>query len=118
MGTIGIRALAGGALSGTEARHPLGMPYVPPIGTAATYGADVEHARLFQPLVDEGYVDSLVEAAFRFVIAEDGVTTALVGVSSIEQLETAAAAVEKGPLPVAALERLGQIWASLAAPSA
>ena len=32
MGSIGVRILAGGALSGTEARHPLSMQDVAPIG--------------------------------------------------------------------------------------
>ncbi|MBI3530768.1 MAG: aldo/keto reductase [Betaproteobacteria bacterium] len=32
IGTIGIRVLAGGALSGVETRHPLAMPSVDPLG--------------------------------------------------------------------------------------
>ena len=41
MGTIGIRVLAGGALSGREERHPLGMQAVEPIGSGSSYKADV-----------------------------------------------------------------------------
>ena len=37
VGTIGIRVLAGGALSGVETRHPLGMPSVDPLGSASSY---------------------------------------------------------------------------------
>jgi len=47
-----------------------------------------------------------VEAAIRFVIANGAVSTALVGYSTLDQLEYAAAAVDKGPLPPAALDRL------------
>jgi aryl-alcohol dehydrogenase-like predicted oxidoreductase len=36
VGTIGIRALAGGALSGRTERNPLGLPVVEPIGRART----------------------------------------------------------------------------------
>jgi len=98
--------LAAGALSGTEVRHPLGSPSVEPIGSGRDYRIDVERARRLEPLVREGFADSLVEAAIRFVIASDAVSTALVGCSTLEQLEYAAAAANKGPLPPAALERL------------
>ncbi len=106
MGAIAIRVLAAGALSGSEERHPLGSPRVEPIGSGRDYRIDVERARRLEPLVREGFAGSLVEAAIRFVIANEAVSTALVGYSTLEQLETAAAAVEKGPLPPAALERL------------
>ena len=106
MGVIAIRVLAAGALSGTEVRHPLGSPSVEPIGSGRDYRIDVERARRLEPLVREGFADSLVEAAIRFVIASDAVSTALVGCSTLEQLEYAAAAANKGPLPPAALERL------------
>ena len=106
MGVIAIRVLAAGALSGVESRHPLGSPSVEPIGSGRDYRVDVERARRLEPLVREGFADSLVEAAIRFVIATDAVSTALVGYSTLEQLEAAAAAVAKGPLPPAALDRL------------
>jgi aryl-alcohol dehydrogenase-like predicted oxidoreductase len=108
VGTIGIRVLAGGALSGAEERHPLGMPSVAPIASGPDYRADVEHARRFARLVSAGYVDSLVEAALRFVIGNDALSTALIGVSSLEQLEYAVACVEKGPLPRAALDEVAE----------
>jgi L-galactose dehydrogenase/L-glyceraldehyde 3-phosphate reductase len=106
MGVIAIRVLAAGALSGAEDRHPLGSPKVDPIGSGRDYGIDVERARRLEPLVREGYADSLVEAAIRYVIAHPAVSTALVGYSTLEQLEYAAAAANKGPLPPAALDRL------------
>ena len=106
MGVIAIRVLAAGAVSATEARHPLGSPSVEPIGSGRDYRIDVERARRLEPLVRDGFADSLVEAAIRFVIACDAVSTALVGYSTLEQLEYAAAAANKGPLPPAALDRL------------
>ncbi len=104
MGTIGIRILAGGALSATEARHPLGMPKVDPLGSANTYAGDVGRARRLESLVGEGYAQSMVEAALRYVISTPTLSTVLVGLSTIDQLEYAAASVNKGPLPQAALE--------------
>jgi aryl-alcohol dehydrogenase-like predicted oxidoreductase len=55
-------------------------------------------------------VGSLVEAAIRFAIAKPEVSTALVGLSNLDQLEQAVAAVERGPLPGEAIERLRQTW--------
>jgi aryl-alcohol dehydrogenase-like predicted oxidoreductase len=112
MGVIAIRVLAAGALSGTEERHPLGSPQVEPIGSGRDYGIDVERARRLEPLVREGFADSLVEAAIRYVIAHPAVSTTLVGYSTLDQLECAAAAANKGPLPPAALDRLAQLQRS------
>src|SRR5271169_3083042 len=111
MGVIAIRVLAAGALSGTEDRHPLGSPSVEPIGSGGSYRTDVKRARRFEPLVHEGFAGSLVEAAIRFAIANDAVSTALVGYSTLDQLEYAAAAVNRGPLPSAALDRLKTLHA-------
>jgi aryl-alcohol dehydrogenase-like predicted oxidoreductase len=113
VGIICIRVLAGGALSGTEARHPLGSSTVQPIASGADYHTDVERARRLEPLVREGYVDSLIEASLRFAIANDAVGTVLVGYSTLEQLEYAATSINKGPLSAAALSRLAELQASL-----
>ena len=106
MGVIAIRVLAAGALSGTEQRHPLGSPSVEPIGSGSSYRTDVGRARRLEPLVREGFADSLIELAVRFAISNDAVSTALVGCSTLEHLEYAAAAANKGSLPREALERL------------
>jgi len=109
MGVIAIRVLAAGALSGTEQRHPLGSPSVEPIGSGSSYRTDVGRARRLEPLVREGFADSLIELAVRFAISNDAVSTALVGCSTLEHLEYAAAAANKGPLPREALERLAAV---------
>ena len=54
VGSIGVRVLAGGALSGSEERHPLGSQNVAPIGSDTDYATDVQHALAFQPLVADG----------------------------------------------------------------
>jgi aryl-alcohol dehydrogenase-like predicted oxidoreductase len=106
MGTIIIRALAGGALSGTTDRHPLAMQDVPPIGSAPDFAADVARAKQLEPLVRDGAAGSLTELGERFVISHPAVSTMLIGYSTLDHLEAAIAAVEKGPLPDAALKRL------------
>ena len=107
MGTIIIRALAGGALSGTTERHPLAMQAVDPIGSAPNFAGDVARARDLEPLVGESGSANLTELAERFVIAHPVVSTMLVGYSTLDHLEAAIAAVNKGPLPQAILKRIG-----------
>lgn len=110
-GVICIRVLAGGALSGTTERHPVAAQSVNPIASEAEYADDVGKAQLFQFLVEEGHVINLVEAAIRFVISHPAVSTALVGVSSLAQLEQAITYANRGPLPQELLEQLPPIWA-------
>jgi L-galactose dehydrogenase/L-glyceraldehyde 3-phosphate reductase len=114
IGTIIIRVAAGGALSGVETRHPIASPPPEPIATGADYATDVRRARRLQPLVDEGHVESLVEASLRFAVGAAGVSTVLLGYSSLDQLEYAARCIEKGPLSAAALGRLRELWRGLA----
>jgi aryl-alcohol dehydrogenase-like predicted oxidoreductase len=107
MGTIVIRALAGGALSGTADRHPLAMQSVPPIGSAPDFAGDVARAGTLEPLVRESGSASLAELAERFVIAHPAVSTMLIGYSTLDHLEAAIAAVNKGALPEAILKKVG-----------
>jgi aryl-alcohol dehydrogenase-like predicted oxidoreductase len=114
MGTIGIRVLAGGALSGNEDRHPLGLPVVEPIGSGGSYAADAARARRLMPMVSEGHAASLTEMGIRFAIAHPALTTTEIGLANMEQLDDAIRAVEKGPLPPAALARLAALQATFA----
>ncbi len=106
MGTIIIRALAGGALSGTEQRHPLAMQSVAPIGSAPDFSGDVARAQALAPLLGDSGSADLTEFAERFVIAHPAVSTMLVGYSTLDHLEAAIAAVNKGPLADAVLKRI------------
>ena len=112
-GTIGIRVLAGGALSGQVARHPTAIPSVAPIASGPDYATDVARARALEPLVAQGHAGSLVEAALRFAITGDAMSTVLIGCSDLPQLDFAAAAVNKGPLSPAALSILNAIWSGV-----
>ncbi len=108
-GVIAIRVLAGGALSGSAARHPIASPPPAPIGSAMNYDADVARARRLAPLVTEGFAASLTEAAARFALSQPAIGTILVGIATPDQFEEALSAVAKGPLPAAALERLSAL---------
>ena len=106
VGVVGIRVLAGGALSGSAERHPIASPAPEPIGSAMSYDADLDRARRLMPLVKDGFAGDLTEAAIRFALSHPAMGTILVGIATPQQFDGALAAAEKGPLPQAALDRL------------
>jgi L-galactose dehydrogenase/L-glyceraldehyde 3-phosphate reductase len=112
VGVIGIRVLAAGALSGTAERHPVASAPPEPIGSARDYATDLERTRRLMPLVTEGYAATLAEAATRFAISHPAMGTILVGIATVEQFQASLAAVQKGPLPEAALSRCSALIAS------
>ena len=69
-----------------------------PIASATNYADDVTAAQRYNWLVAGGHVENLVEAAIRFVLSKPQVSTALVGISNLEQLEAAVAYANRGPL--------------------
>lgn len=111
VGVVGIRVLAGGALSGTSERHPTASPPPAPIGSAHEYGTDLQRAQRLMPLVTEGYAGSLAEAAIRFAMMPPAMGTMLVGMATVEEFQGSLSAVLKGPLPQPALDRLAALTA-------
>ena len=109
VGVVGIRVLAGGALSGSAERHPIASPPPEPIGSAMSYDADIDRARRLVPLVEQGFAASLTEAATRFALSHPAMGTIPVGTATSQQFEDALAAAEKGTLPRAALDRLSAL---------
>jgi aryl-alcohol dehydrogenase-like predicted oxidoreductase len=106
VGVVGIRVLAGGALSGSAERHPIASPAPEPIGSAMSYVADVDRARRLMPLVSQGFATSLTEAATRFALSHPAMGTILVGLATPQEFDASLDAVRNGPLPQAALELL------------
>ncbi len=115
VGSIGVRVLAGGALSGSETRHPLGMPTVDPIGSGRDYATDVKHALRFEPVVAAGHAASLPELAVRYAISNPALSTTEIGIATLDELQQAANAVNKGPLSKAALAEIKDIQTGFAA---
>ncbi|MEO7994045.1 MAG: aldo/keto reductase [bacterium] len=66
-------------------------------------GQYLHRVKRFQRLVKEGVADSIVELALRFCISDPGVTSVIPGLKSPDQVHSAVAAIEKGPLPADAL---------------
>jgi aryl-alcohol dehydrogenase-like predicted oxidoreductase len=115
MGAIGIRALAGGALSGAMARHPIASPPPEPIGSGATYADDVALARRFRALVDQGHAASLPEAAMRFATGNPLIGATLIGIATVEEFDAAVAAVAMGELSPPAQAHLEALREGIAA---
>lgn len=109
VGAIGVRVLAGGALSGNVERHPLGMPLVTPIGSPTDYATDVQRAHAFKPLLDAGVAESLPELAIRYAITNSKLPTTEIGIATLEQLQAAAESVNKGELPADSMDVIRKI---------
>jgi aryl-alcohol dehydrogenase-like predicted oxidoreductase len=65
---------------------------------------------LMESLALRGVSETLSEAAYRFCAFENGMDSVLSGTSSAEHLRANLAAVQKGPLPAATLDRLKQLF--------
>lgn len=109
LGIIAIRVLGGGALSGTRDRHAYATQAPRGLFTSAEYADDLERS---ERLAREAGL-RLPEDAVRFALAVDGVSTAAIGISSVDQVERAAAAAALGPLPADTIRRLREIWKAL-----
>ena len=78
---------------------------------------DVRRALAFKSLVDDGFAESLPELAIRYAISHQMLSTTEIGIATIEQVQGAAAAVEKGQLSAEALSRIREIQRGFAAES-
>lgn len=116
LGTIGIRALAGGALAGRLARHAIAAPNVEPLSwdrrAGKDYVSDVARAARFAGLVEAGAAASLPALAIRYALSTEGLDTFAVGLSSLGQLQEALDAVAAGPLDPGVLDEIARIHSS------
>ncbi len=103
---IAIRVLAAGALAARPDRHPIASPPPSPLITGSTYVEDVERAQRLQGMAAELGLDGTLELALRFALSVSGVATVLVGLSSLEHLESAIRWAERGGLGEPQVERL------------
>jgi L-galactose dehydrogenase/L-glyceraldehyde 3-phosphate reductase len=104
MGVIAIRVLAAGAVSGSSERARLASPGG---GGAMVRGgefeADLRRAQSLADVARRHGLESTVELALRFALAAEGVSTALVGFSDLEQVESALRWAARGPLAAGAV---------------
>jgi aryl-alcohol dehydrogenase-like predicted oxidoreductase len=110
-GVIAIRVYAAGALSARPERHPLGHLPSRPLIPGSDYGDDVERARRLADTARALEMEGVLELGLRFALGAPGVATALVGLSSLDDLEAAIRWSERGPLALDRVERLVEMAA-------
>lgn len=107
VGVINIRVFAAGALAGDVVRHPVAGPIGGrPLVAGAAYADDVARSDGLARLAAELGLESSLELALRFAIGAPGISTVLVGLASLDQLEAALRWNDHGPLDGAAVERV------------
>lgn len=101
MGVFAIRVLAGGALAGQPpSPHTLKTPFFP----LDLYQRDCRRAERLLPLLPSGMTRD--EAAIRFALSHPGITSAIIGLATPEQVEQAARYAAAGPLDAGLWTRL------------
>jgi D-threo-aldose 1-dehydrogenase len=106
MGVLNIRILAGGVLANPQRPDRLFVM------TAATdLDNEVRCAAAVRAALGTGY-GTPAQAALRFVLGNRDLMGRVIGIARIDQLDAAVAAVAQGPLPAAAVSRLGALWAN------
>jgi aryl-alcohol dehydrogenase-like predicted oxidoreductase len=106
MGVLNIRIFAGG---------PLAKPARPERLTVLTSGTDVDNemrcAAAVRAALGTGY-GSPAQTALRFVLGNHDFATRIIGVGDVRDLDEALKAVEAGPLPAEAVDKLERLWAT------
>jgi aryl-alcohol dehydrogenase-like predicted oxidoreductase len=105
MGALGIRVLAAGAAAGPVERHALAGGRQGTLISGTDYDADEQRAERLRPIADELGLEPAA-MAIRFALSKPELSTALVGFSSLDQIDYAVRAAEAGPLPAAAVQRI------------
>ena len=104
---IVLKVLESGALSGASQPHPTSDLARRPRGSFAD---DARRARALRFLVRPG--QTMVQAAIRFALQKPNIGVVLVGFSSVDQLEEAAAASTGEGLTDAEMARIEALYAS------
>jgi aryl-alcohol dehydrogenase-like predicted oxidoreductase len=97
IGVIAIRVMAAGAMAGNRPRPPLAGGGGDTIG-GSEFSGDIKRAESLNELAKELDCENALELSLRFVMANNGVSTALVGYSDFGQLTDALRWAERGPL--------------------
>jgi L-galactose dehydrogenase/L-glyceraldehyde 3-phosphate reductase len=106
MGTLNIRVWAGG---------PLASPNRPERLTVFTSGTDLDNEVRCAAAVRKRLGDAYgtpAQTALRFVLGNRDLSTRVIGIGELANLDEALAAVEEGPLPSLAITRLEGLWAT------
>jgi len=106
MGVLNIRIFAGG---------PLAKPARPERLSVLTSGTDVDNEVRCAAAVRNALgtqFGSPAQVALRFVLGNHDISSRVIGVADVRDLDEALQAVEAGPLPKEAVEKLERLWAT------
>jgi L-galactose dehydrogenase/L-glyceraldehyde 3-phosphate reductase len=106
MGVLNIRIWAGGLLASAERPERLFV---------ITKDTDLENEMRCAAAVRAALGDDYgtpAQAALRFVLGNRDLTTRVIGITRIEQLDEALDAIAHGPLPTVAVSKLDTLWAN------
>ena len=108
MGVFDIRALAAGALSGSTERARYASPMLggPPMTPGGDFEADVSRTAALRGIANDLGIETTTELGYRFCLAKVGVSSVLVGLSNIGQLNQAIEWTERGPLDDASVSAI------------
>jgi D-threo-aldose 1-dehydrogenase len=106
MGVLNIRVWAGGVLASPEPPDRLFV-----MTSDTDLANEVRCATAVRAALGEDY-GTPAQAALRFVLGNKDLAARVIGITSIEQLDAALAAVAQGPLPTAAVSKLSALWAN------
>jgi aryl-alcohol dehydrogenase-like predicted oxidoreductase len=105
LGVVVIRVLSGGVLSGAREPHPLNTGS----GVERSYAADATRAEALR-FMDRPGEHTMAQAAIRYALTKPEVSTVLVGFSSVDHVDEAAAASGRGPLAAADLGQIEELY--------
>ncbi|HMR32729.1 MAG TPA: aldo/keto reductase [Geminicoccaceae bacterium] len=107
MGIMNIRVLAGGALTGAE---PHGREVI--VTSDADVAGEYERARKVLRRLGDAF-GSPAQTAIRYALANPDLSTIVVGLASLAQLDEALEAFAAGPLPPDALDEIEAVFPEL-----
>jgi D-threo-aldose 1-dehydrogenase len=106
MGVLNIRVWAGGVLASPEQPDKLFV-----MTTGTDLANEMRCAAAVRAALGDAY-GTPAQAALRFVLGNRDLAARVIGIARIDQLDAAVEAVAQGPLPTAAISKLGSLWAN------
>jgi aryl-alcohol dehydrogenase-like predicted oxidoreductase len=109
MGVVAIRVMAAGAVGGEVSRKGYAAPSVDTIVLGGEYEQNQNRSSRLDFLL-QGEIQSLPQAALKFVLMHSGVKTALVGFSNLNHIKEAAETTDFNPIPAKIISKVQEIW--------
>ena len=106
MGMLAIRVMAGGTLASPRRPERLAM-----MTGDTDLDNEVRCAAAVRAALGASY-GTPAQAALRFTLGNRDLSSRVIGITELAQLDEALAAVERGPLPPEGIAKLDQLWAT------